>query len=902
MVKKKTTKKKATKSAKKAIKSVKKATGSTKRKTTKASKKTAKPKTVTAKPSRKGTQRQSPIKRGSSLVIVESPTKAKTIGKYLGRGYSVKATVGHVRDLPQRELGVDVERGFKPTYVTIRGKKKTVTELKQSAQSAAAVFLATDPDREGEAIAWHVADQIGNGGEIHRVLFHEITQDAIAHAMAHPLEIDGRKVEAQQARRILDRLVGYKASPLLWKVVKAGLSAGRVQTVALRLIVEREAEIRSFKPKEYWSIEAELEAERRRFTAKLHKVKGRKPDVRTQNAAQKIVSEVEGRPFVVSAVQRKQRRKNAAPPFITSTLQQEAAKRFGFSSKRTMACAQQLYEGVELGERGALGLITYMRTDSTRVAGSAIDQVRSFISERYDERYLPAKPNTYRAKKSSRTQDAHEAVRPTDVTLTPERVRQYLTADQRKLYQMIWQRFVASQMTPAVYDTTTLDFAIGDYLFRATGSIVVFDGFHILYTETKEAEEEKTFEELAPVPALSKGDEAQVTDIAAKQHFTEPPPRYSEASLVKELEALGIGRPSTYSSIVSTLRDRDYVRMDRKRFSPTDLGDTVTKVLVSRFPDIFNVEFTSEMETELDKVEEGELAWRTVLENFYGPFAKALEKVDTAAMIREAFNVEEIEKEPCPECGGTLTVKSGRFGPFIACTNYPKCRYTRPLKRDKVPDRPTDEVCRDCGSPMVVKTGRYGEFLACTGYPKCKHTRPIPIGVKCPKCGDGDLNERRTRRGRSFFGCSRYPECDFSTWYRPAPDECPSCGYVGAEMRSTKARGDYRRCLKCEDEFTVVEEAGAAVTAGRDAAGRGHAGAPDWTARRAGLQQLFQIHGNHQCSRSPEGRAAVAEQHPAARRGYGASAGWRCTCRRSSSLRRRGDLASHCSSQHQRCP
>jgi DNA topoisomerase-1 len=746
-------------------------------------------------------------KDNNALVVVESPTKARTIGKYLGKGYAVKATVGHVRDLPQRELGVEVEKGFQPKYVTIRGKGKTLSELKRAAKSVSAVFLATDPDREGEAIAWHVAEQIGNGSSVHRVLFHEITKEAVADAIEHPARIDERKVEAQQARRILDRLVGYKASPLLWKSVKTGLSAGRVQTVALRLIVEREAEIRAFKPKEYWSIEAELEAEKKQFTAKLHKVKGRKPDLRSEADANAVVSAVTGRDFVVSEVQRKQRRKKAAPPFITSTLQQEAAKRLGFSSRRTMSCAQQLYEGVELGDEGAVGLITYMRTDSTRVAQSAIDDVRDFIREKYDERYLPAKPNVYRTKKSARAQDAHEAIRPTNVTHTPDRIKKYLTPDQKRLYKLIWQRFVASQMTPAVYDTTTLDFEIDQYLFRATGSIVVFDGFHVLYYEAKEVEDEKTFEELSPVPALKAGDKAAVLGIVPKQHFTEPPPRFSEASLVKELETLGIGRPSTYSSIVGTLRDRNYVRMESKRFYPTELGETVTRVLISRFPDIFNVEFTSEMETELDKVEEGELAWRKVLENFYGPFAKALEKVDTAAMIREAFDVKEIEKEPCPDCGGKLTVKSGRFGPFIACTNYPECRHTKPLRQDKVPDRPTDEVCRECEAPMVIKTGRYGEFLACTRYPKCKHTRPIPLGVKCPRCGNGDLTERRTKRGRSFFGCSNYPNCDFSTWYRPVPQKCPSCGYDGAETRSTKARGDYFRCVKCENEFVAKEEA-----------------------------------------------------------------------------------------------
>jgi DNA topoisomerase-1 len=751
-----------------------------------------------AKPDRKGT-----------LVVVESPTKAKTIGKYLGRGYTVKATVGHIRDLPQRELGVDVEKGFAPKYVTIRGKGKTLADLRRAAKTSGKVFLATDPDREGEAIAWHVAEQIGNGSKVRRVLFHEITEDAVHAAIKHPVKIDDRKVEAQQARRILDRLVGYKASPLLWKSVKTGLSAGRVQTVALRLIVEREEEIRAFKPQEYWTIEALLEAQHKAFTAKLHKVAGKKPELHSRQAAETVVGEVKGQPFVVSEVTRKERRKRPPAPFTTSTMQQEAAKQLGFSSQRTMRTAQQLYEGVELGDEGSVGLITYMRTDSTRVAPAALHAVREFIAHEFGKQYLPEKPNVFSNRKAA--QDAHEAVRPSDVHRRPEQLKKYLSAEQFKLYQLVWKRFVASQMTPVVYDTTTIDFAVGQYLFRATGSVVLFDGYHRLYHEGHEAEEGVTLDDLAPVPALREGERAEVRDVVPSQHFTEPPPRFSEASLVKELERLGIGRPSTYATIVYTLRQRDYVRVDQRRFHPTDLGETVSKVMVSRFPDIFNVGFTSEMETELDKVEEGDLGWQKVLDNFWQPFSEALGKVDTQAMIREAYDVAHLDSTPCPECGGKLTVKSGRFGPFIACTNYPECRYTKPLKRDKVPDRPTDEVCKLCGAPMVIKTGRYGEFLACTRYPECKHTRPIPLGVKCPKCGDGDLAERRTRRGRSFFGCSNYPDCGFSTWYRPVPEACPHCGYVGLEKRMTKARGEYRKCLKCAQESALPEGTPAAV-------------------------------------------------------------------------------------------
>ncbi len=748
--------------------------------------------------------------RKGSLVVVESPTKAKTIGKYLGRGYTVKATVGHIRDLPQRELGVDVDQGFAPKYVTIRGKGKTLAELRRAAKTAGKVFLATDPDREGEAIAWHVAEQLGDGKNVRRVLFHEITKAAVQAAMKHPVAIDDRKVEAQQARRILDRLVGYKASPLLWKSVKTGLSAGRVQTVALRLIVEREEEIRAFKPQEYWTIEAKCEAAGKQFAAKLHKIADKKPELHSREAAQAVVDAVSGEPFVVSAVTRRERRKRPPAPFTTSTMQQEAAKQLGYSSQRTMRTAQQLYEGVEIGEEGAVGLITYMRTDSTRVAPAAIDGVREFIGTEFGPKYLPEKPNTYTNRKAA--QDAHEAVRPTDVHRRPAQLKKFLSPEQLKLYQLIWKRFVASQMTPVVYDTTTIDFAVGQYLFRATGSVVLFDGYHVLYREGHEVEEGLTLDDLSPVPALAVGDRADVREVVPSQHFTEPPPRYSEASLVKELERLGIGRPSTYAAIVQTLRARDYVRLEARRFRSTDLGETVSRVMVSRFPDIFNVGFTSEMEEELDKVEEGELGWQKVLDNFWHPFAEALGKVDTKEMIREAYDVEGLEETPCPECGGQLTVKSGRFGPFIACSNYPECRYTKPLKRDKVPDRPTDEVCKECGAPMVIKTGRYGEFLACTRYPECKHTRPIPLGVKCPTCGTGDLAERRTRRGRSFFGCSNYPDCTFSTWHRPVPDTCPECGYVGAEKRATKARGEYRKCVKCGHEFAVPEGAPAPIT------------------------------------------------------------------------------------------
>ena len=746
--------------------------------------------------------------KGSALVIVESPTKAKTIGKYLGAGYDVRATVGHVRDLPTRELGVDVERNFEPKYVTIKGKTKTLAELKKAAKTASTIYLATDPDREGEAIAWHVADQLDSSAPTHRVLFHEITKDAIHEAMERPGQIDDRKVNAQQARRILDRLVGYKASPILWRSIKTGLSAGRVQTVALRLIVERERDIRAFVPQEYWSIEALLAKDGQVFEAALAKVAGHKPQLHSAEDAQAVVDAVRTLPFVVTKVEKRHRRKNPAAPFTTSTIQQEAAKKLGFSSRRTMRAAQDLYEGMDVGEDGPVGLITYMRTDSVRVSDAAIASVRDFIASAYAKPYLPDSPNGYSSRKNARVQDAHEAIRPTDVRRRPEQVQKYLEPDQFRLYQLIWQRFVASQMTPAVYDMTIVDFDLGQYLFRATGSVLVFDGYHVLYMEGREKEEGKTMDDLPPIPPLAQGDQVEVREITPSQHFTEPPPRFSEASLVKELERLGIGRPSTYSAIISTLSAREYVKVEQRRFFPTELGETVEKIMVGKFPEIFNVEFTSEMETELDRIEEGELIWQRVLKDFYSPFSKALEAVDLNALVADAHGLkpEDLAKERCPKCGSAIELKTGRFGPYLACVKYKDtCDYVKSLRKARAPDRPTDEKCHLCGSPMVIKTGRYGEFLACTTYPNCKGTRAIPLGIKCPKCVEGDLAERRTKRGKSFWGCVRYPACDFSTWNKPVPDTCPECGWVGMEKKLSKAEGETRVCLKCGHKLVLAE-------------------------------------------------------------------------------------------------
>src|SRR6476660_9657566 len=768
----------------------------------------------------------------TSLVIVESPAKAKTIGKYLGRGYRVRATVGHIMDLPEKKLGIDIEKGFEPELVPIPGKEKTIADLKSAAKDSREVFIATDPDREGEAIAWHVAEQIRpKRGQptvpVKRVLFHEITKDAVNLAIKNAGEIDDKKVEAQQARRVLDRLVGYKASPVLWKTVKKGISAGRVQTVALRLIVEREREIRAFKPTEYWTVEALLEKAGQRFTAKLHQIDGKKAEISNKGEADRVLSDLEGRKtFGVTEVKRRERRKNPSAPFTTSTLQQEAAKKLSFGSKRTMRVAQDLYEGIDIGPEGAVGLITYMRTDSTRVAESAATTAREYLRTLFGKEFLADKMQLYESGKAKNTQDAHESVRPTDPTRRPDDIRKYLSVDQYKLYQLIWQRFMGSQMAPAVFDTTTVDFDIAakeqpqigrrSYLFRSTGSIIKFQGFLALYREAREEGDSKALEDEQALPVVDVGDNVPVHAITPSQHFTEPPPRFSEASLVKELERLGIGRPSTYASIISVLADRRYVNLEQRRFFPTELGETVEKVMVMQFPDIFNVGFTSGMEQELDKVEDGAIGWRAVLKDFWGPFDKSLKKVDSGALIAAAHDLSAIANEKCPDCGGKLEPRGGFFGPFLACENHPKnCKYTRPLKGEKAKPKMTDIPCHLCGAPMVVRSGRSGEFLGCSTFPKCRGTRSMPTGVFCPKDG-GELVERRSKkRGTAFYACSN-ETCDFVAWNKPVAETCPDCGYVGAEMKFTKARGDFRKCLKCGNEWDVApapdaEEAEAAV-------------------------------------------------------------------------------------------
>lgn len=754
---------------------------------------------------------------GHALVIVESPAKAKTIGKYLGRGFRVRATVGHVRDLPEKKMGIDVDNGFEPEYVTIPGKEKTLADLKSAAKDASEIYLATDPDREGEAIAWHVASQIKRkgGARIRRVLFHEITKDAVRGAIDRAGEINESLVEAQQARRVLDRLVGYKASPMLWKTVKKGVSAGRVQTVALRLIVEREREIRAFNPVEYWTIGALLEKDSREFTAKLHQIDGQKAEISNGDEARRIIDDLAGaKTFPVTEVKRREKRKNPYAPFTTSTLQQEAAKKLGFGSKRTMRLAQDLYEGIEVGSEGAVGLITYMRTDSTRIADSAAQTARDYLRTLFGVEFLSAGPQLYGDGKGKNTQDAHEAVRPTEPTRRPDTIKRYLSPDQFKLYELIWKRFMASQMAPAVFDTTTVNFEVGRYTFRATGSVMKFAGYQALYQETREAGDSKALEDEQALPAMEEGENIPVKKIEPAQHFTEPPPRFSEASLVKELERLGIGRPSTYASIISTLADRRYVLLEQRRFFPTELGEQVERVMVKSLPDIFNVQFTSNMEGDLDRIEEGTIDWREMLRDFYGPFSDKVKHADLEGLIAEAHDLSGFDGEMCPDCGGKLVPRGGFFGPFMACERHPKeCKFTRPLRGEKKVARATDEKCHECGEPMVIRTGRSGDFLGCSKFPKCRGTRSMPTGVHCPQCG-GDVAVRRSKkRGKAFYGCANYPSCDFVVWDKPVAEICPDCGFVGAEAKSTKTRGDYRRCMKCHNEWEAAAPVVEAVVA-----------------------------------------------------------------------------------------
>ena len=773
-----------------------------------------------------------------ALVIVESPAKAKTINKYLGKQYVVKASLGHIKDLPKKDLAVDIDHDFEPRYEVIEGKKKLISELKQTAKKVEDVYLAADPDREGEAICFHLQEEIQNGNKkngprIYRVMFNEITKRAIQAAFKEPGQVNGHLVDAQQARRVLDRLVGYKISPLLWDKVRRGLSAGRVQTVALRLIVEREREIRSFIKKEYWTIDVDLAAKKPTplLTARLIRQNDETPEIGNEEAASHIVAQLDGAAYVVKSVGTREKKRNPVASFITSTLQQESSRKLRFSVKRTMMLAQRLYEGIELGQEGSVGLITYMRTDSTRVSDDALREVREYISERYGKPFLPDTANVYKSKKEA--QDAHEAIRPTSMAYTPEMMEKYLAEDEMKLYRLIWNRFVASQMMPALYDQTTIDVAARgnnglEYLFRATGSVLKFEGFLRVYQEGKDQADEEDEELKNRLPAVMEGETLRFRAIRPEQHFTEPPPRYNEATLVKKLESDGVGRPSTYASILSTIQEREYVVKDGGRFTPTELGMVVTDLLIESFDDIFDVKYTARMEEELDEIEDGKLDWREAMAEFYGKFSRDLEHAEEhmtdikrmekptdltcekcgkplvikwgkhgsfiactgypeCTYTREltvdlpdldkADLSEQGDEEYCENCGRPMVLKKGRFGQFYACTGYPDCKTTKPIGgQQKKPDRPLDERCPQCGNNLVVKTGRYGEFTACSNYPECKYVKQKTIGVKCPECSEGEVVERRSKRGKTFYGCNRWPDCNFVAWGKPISEKCPECG------------------------------------------------------------------------------------------------------------------------------
>ena len=748
-----------------------------------------------------------------SLVIVESPTKTRTLKKYLGPDFDVAATVGHIKDLPVKELGISVQEGFKAKYITIQGKEKVVRSLKKAAANLDDIYLAPDPDREGEAIAWHTAEVLKKKGRrFYRVLFHELTENAIRAAMAAPQELDKNKYEAQQARRTLDRLVGYQVSPVLWKKVQRGLSAGRVQSVAVRMICEREREIQAFEPTEYWSITAELEGETPpAFLAKLTKKDNKKCQIANQEASETILKELQGARFTVEKVVKKTQRRKPLPPFTTSKLQQEAIRKLGFSAKKTMAVAQQLYEGQESAEGGPVGLITYMRTDSTRMAQEAVTEARQLIQDEFGHAYLPDKPNAFKNKKKA--QDAHEAIRPTSVFRRPKDVDRFLSKDQQALYNLIWKRFVACQMEAAVIDQTSITISAGPYTFQASGSVVRFPGFMTLYISSNEGQGPSGDTEA--LPPLSEGIVLTCHRLEPKQHFTQPPPRFSEASLVKALEENGIGRPSTYATILTTIRGKGYVELVKKRFSPTELGFIVNDLLIESFPDVLNVDFTAHMEDSLDQIEEGKTDGLAVLKDFYRSFEQDLERAEKQMQSVRAEGLAVDLR--CPACDKALKIKIGRNGPFLACSGYPACTFTQNYTRNEkgkieiappLKDQPTDEMCEKCGSPMVQKQGRFGPFLACSAYPACKNTRSLKgkaqsqaeaTGVRCPEkgCG-GELVSRRSRRGKVFYGCSRYPACTFAIWDKPVAKACPQCGAPFLVERTTKKHGLHLSCLDKE--------------------------------------------------------------------------------------------------------
>ncbi|MBI3912099.1 MAG: type I DNA topoisomerase [Armatimonadetes bacterium] len=794
------------------------------------------------------------------LIIVESVTKTRTLSQFLGEQFEVRASLGHVRDLPKSRLGVDVEQGFRPTYTLIPERKKVLADLRRAVQNSRCVYLATDPDREGEAIAWHLQEalQLENP---RRIEFNEITQRAVREALKHSRSVDPARVNAQQARRVLDRLVGYKLSPLLWKKIQKNLSAGRVQSVAVRLIVDREREIARFQPEEYWRITARLTPAGQDFSfeARLVQVDGGKAELPNRDAAVAILErlghiledasggfralarpEAASLEWRVGEIKRTRQRRNPAPPFITSTLQQEASRKLGFSTRGTMVVAQQLYEGVELGEQGHVGLITYMRTDSVHIAAEAREEARAFVTRRFGPEYVPEKPWQYRSRAGA--QEAHEAIRPASVERVPDDIRQHLSPDQYRLYRLIWQRFVASQMASAVFDVTTVDVPVAGCLFRATERIPVFDGFMRVYTESRDEISDE--DEDRRLPALASGQRLDLLALLPSQHWTEPPPRYTVATLVKALEERQIGRPSTYAQILSTIVERGYVVLEEKRFWPTDLGCVVTDQLVRHFPRILSVDFTAEIEQQLDDIAAGDREWIAVLDEFYGPFAAALERAEV--------EMERVRPEPkptgeiCPECGQELLIRASRRGEFIGCSGFPKCRYTRNLEPAANGNSPNGEsaaeeapACPQCGRPMVKRRGRFGEFFGCSGYPECRTVfdpkKPASdFSASCPRpdCG-GTVSEKRSRKGQIFYGCSNYPQCDFATWDRPTDQRCETCGYPLGE-RSFRGRALGLRCTNGACPTATASGNGKQAAGGPEAVGMDGAGAPDArTGRRA---------------------------------------------------------------------
>ena len=799
-----------------------------------------------------------------SLVIVESPAKAKTITRYLRKGFQVKASLGHVMDLPKSKIGVDVDKEFRPTYDVIPGKVKVIDQLKKAAEKADDIYLATDPDREGEAICAHLKDILRNGKKgkkFYRVLFNEITKEGIRAAFEKPGRINSKLVDAQQARRILDRLVGYQISPLLWEKVRRGISAGRVQTVALRMIADREREILAFQSEEYWTMKSRLEGKLPpAFEARVAKFNSKNLEIPNEASAKKHQATLEKATFVVDGVTRREKRKYAVPPFTTSPLQQESYRKLRFPAKKTMMLAQKLYEGIELGTEGGAGLITYMRTDSPRVADSALTAVRDFIRGQYGEEFLPAKPVLHKKKKNA--QDAHEAIRPTDVTRTPDAMQAYLGADELKLYRLIWQRFVASQMNPAVYDQTVIDITAGDHKLRASGSIEKFKGFLAVYEEGRDAnlsEEEEEEESLRKLPELAKGETLKLLKVLPEQHFTDPAPRYNDATLVRTLEEKGIGRPSTYASIISTIQNREYVRKHQGRFFLQELGLIVTDQLTKSFSELFDFAYTARMEEQLDEIEEGQTPWKKVLKDFYKKFQKDLkiakremddikgegipteevcEECQSPMVIRlgrlgrflactgypeckntkpvaselpdDGNNLPDVDEEKCENCGKPMAVKPGRYGPFLACTGYPECKTTKKIlapvkgegKARAVSDKPAGEKCPKCDSEMVIRHGRLGEFTACSSFPKCKYIKPVLVDIDCPEeeC-TGELVERKSRWGRVFYACIRYPDCKYTLAHKPIQKPCPTCGGPFLVEKSSKKKGVTHECPKQDCDF-----------------------------------------------------------------------------------------------------